>query len=496
MRPIEQIDDLDQLKQVAVLLEKENQRLHERLQSQTQELATLRGEDGREALQLELEKLQAEMARLQRRLLGNPSEKRPQPRTQDASPAQRSGHGPRPQPELPIKEQVHELAPEERGCPVCAGQLDEWPDQYEESEEVTVVERRFELVRHKRQKYRCRCNASVVTAPGPLKLIAGGRFSLDFAVAVAVDKYLDHLPLERQSRMMQRSGLTASSQTLWDQLRQLGRVLEPSYGRLRQHVLSSPVVHADETWWRLMTERNSKNWWSWCLTTPDAALYQILASRSKESAREALGDFRGIVVADGYAVYKSLARAGPSFALAHCWAHVRRHFIEIEQFYPEPCKELLDLIGELYAIERELPEDLDESEQLAARRALRQQRSRAVIGRIRDWAYGQRGSPGSELAKAVRYMLRIWEGLTRFLDDPRVPLDNNAAERALRGPVLGRKNHYGSRSLDGINVAATLYSLLETAKLCGVDPAAYLRAAAAQALESPGSALLPHDISA
>ena len=496
MRPIESISDFEQLKQVAVLLDKENARLHERLQDLTQELAQLKGEDAQQAIQLELEKLQAEIARLQKRLLGNPSERRPPaPGESSATVAARSGHGPREQAKLPLREQTHELGPQERTCPVCEKQMDEWPGQYEEAEEITVVERRFELVRHRRKKYRCRCNASVRTAPAPAKLIAGGRYSVDFALAVAIDKYLDHLPLERQVRVMERQGLVVDSQTLWDQLQALGSVLEPSLQALKRYVLGSPLVHADETWWRLMNGKSPKNWWSWCLTTPDAVVYQILPTRATESARQALGEFRGILVADAYAVYKSLVRAGPApFVLAHCWVHVRRHWVEIEPFYPEKCKEIIDLIGELYRVEAMVPRTLPESEAVQVRRQLRAEHSRPLIDRIRNWAYEQRASPGSQLRKAIDYMLRIWEGLTRFLDDPRIPLDNNPAERALRGPIVGRKNHYGSRSVRGTEVAALLYSLLETAKLCDIEPATYLKAATLRALKTPGSHLLPHDL--
>lgn len=116
------------------------------------------------------------------------------------------------------------------------------------------------------------------------------------------------------------------------------------------------------------------------------------------------------------------------------------------------------------------------------------------MDRIRDWCYAQRASPGSELRRAIDYLLRLWPSLTRFLDDPRIPLGNNPAERALRGPILGRKNHYGSRSVAGTKVAALFYSLLETAKLCGVDPAAYLRSATLKALAAPGTATTPRDL--
>ena len=156
------------------------------------------------------------------------------------------------------------------------------------------------------------------------------------------------------------------------------------------------------------------------------------------------------------------------------------------EYWPVACDEIGALIGELYAIERLLPGPFpgDEAAQ-TLRRQLRQERSRPVLDRIWQWATGQVGLPRSDVGRAVLYMLERWAGLTRFIDDPHVPLDNNAAERALRGPVLGRKNHYGSRSLRGTQVAALFYTLCETAKLAGVDPHAYLLHALYAAITSP-----------
>ena len=124
--------------------------------------------------------------------------------------------------------------------------------QFEESEVVTVVKRRFVIERQRRQKYRCRCNANVVTAPAATKLQSGGRYSVEFGIEVAISKYLDHMPLERQIRTMRREGLEIDSQTLWDQLNVLGRHLEPVYDALGKRVLEAPVIHADETRWPLM----------------------------------------------------------------------------------------------------------------------------------------------------------------------------------------------------------------------------------------------------
>ena len=493
------------LRQVAVLLERENEKLLAKVQALTAELARLRG-DARPAVELELEFLKELLAQRERALFGASSEQRPRPAAPAPSaptPAPRRGHGPAAQPTLPRVEMVHELAAADQTCPRCGGTLKEMPGQTEDSEEITVVERRFVLVHHRRKKYRCACNGCIDTAPGPRRLTArpdarGRRYAPEFAVEVAVNKYLDHLPLERQARVMSREGLTIESQTLWDQIEALATALRPTYDALRAYVLAAPVIGADETWWRLLGGPESKRWWAWGVTREDAVTYTILASRSQDAARQVLNGYHGIVVADGYGAYDALARAGPGFTLAHCWAHVRRKFVEAEPHYPAPCAEILELIGQLYGVERAGPgPDPAASEEARAaareRRAqLRREQSTPIVAAIRAWAHQQRALPESSLGKATAYMLGLWAGLTRFLDDARIPLDNNATERGLRGLVVGRKNHYGSRSPRGTEVAALFYSLIESAKLCGVEPKAYLLQATRAALDTPGTATLPH----
>jgi transposase len=180
------------------------------------------------------------------------------------------------------------------------------------------------------------------------------------------------------------------------------------------------------------------------------------------------------------------------------WAHVRRKFVEAEPHYPAPCAEALDLIAQLYAVERSCPgfnvgasEDI-RAEALALRAARRREQSVPIVAAIHTWAHQQRALPESSLGKAIAYLLGLWPGLTRFLDDPQIALDNNATERGLRGMVVGRKNHYGSRSKRGTEVAALFYSLIESAKFCGVEPKAYLLHATHAALRNPGTVTLPH----
>ncbi len=498
MRPIEDLTDASVLKQVALLLEKENDRLFQRLDLALRENAELKGVAVQDTLALDLDKLKGQLENLRKLQFGTSSERREKDKPEREKKEQ-TGHGPTAQPDLPLRDETHILPFSELDCGACGGKLAEWPGQSEDAEEITVVERHFELVRHKRQKYRCQCNAQVLTAPAPPKLIPGGRYSSLFAIVVSIGKYLDHLPLDRQRRMMARQGLVVTTQALWDQINALARVLEPVYAALADLARGSPLVHADETTWRLL-RRASKVWYVWTLTTAEVVYHRIQNGRGLEQAEALFGDFNGVAMTDGYSTYGALKKMRPGMALAHCWAHVRRKFLEAEKHFAE-CAEMLDLIDKLFLIERDLPrlkglEGRQLEDALRMIQQVRTEKSSPVIDEIREWILGRRATPGSSLANALRYTGGLWKGLTLFLDEPRVPLSNNDAERALRGAVLGRKNHYGSRSRRGTEVAAILYSVMETAKLCGVDPQAYLEEAVRRLLVDPTDVLLPNQYAA
>jgi len=389
----------------------------------------------------------------------------------------------------------HELAPDDRQCPACGGHVTEMAGQYESSERITTVKLTYQVEQHLRQKYRCACNGAVITAPGPAQITPGGRYAPAFAVGVAVAKYADHCPLERQVRMMAREGLRVDSQTLWDQIQALARHLEPTYAALGQRALAAPVINVDETRWPRLGSSTPATGTVGGVYAPTVAFYRMLPGKSAEEGRQLLGAYRGTAVVDGYAVYEVLARDGPGFALAHCWAHTKRKYEDIADHYPVACAEIGTLIGELYGIERLVPGPFPgDAAAQRLRQQLRHDRSGPILDRMWEWATVQVGLPRSDFGKAVRYMLERWTGLTRFIDDPRVPLDNNAAERALRGPVVGRKNHYGSRSLRGTQVAAVFYTLCETARLAGVDSQTYLLNAVYAAIARPGAITLPEGL--
>ncbi|MBK9260460.1 MAG: IS66 family transposase [Polyangiaceae bacterium] len=345
-------------------------------------------------------------------LFGESSEKRPGDKPADSPKPPQKGHGPKVQAKLPVIEVVHTSEQAERMCASCGGQLDEWEGQFEESGEVDVVERRFYIKKHKRQKYRCRCQACIETAPGPLKLFEGARYSIDFAVEVATDKYCDHNPLERQVRKMEREGLDVDSQTLWDQIERVARLLAPAYVELNQYISSKPVIGADETRWPLLGKKNNKpsQWHAWAIASPDAVAYQIHDGRSAEVGAKVLGAFKGILVCDGYGVYKSLEKSN-GLTLAHCWAHARRAFIKAEKDFPAQSKVAVDMIRELYEVEALCPTGPDGD---TMRLELRQERSKRILGELFAYVAITPVVPDSSLDDAFKYIAKFRSGLERF----------------------------------------------------------------------------------
>lgn len=490
---IDQEKDIEVLRQVAGLLERENQLLTQKIVALTKEILQLKGQDTT-ALQLQLELLQQQLAKRNQMLFGDSSEKRP---TEEKKPKkkkeQQKGHGPTPQPKLPIQEVIHPLDKDEQTCAKCGGELQEWPGQFEESEEIDVVHRYFVIKKHKRQKYRCGCQSCVETAPGPEKLAPGSRYSIDFAIEVATEKYLEHMPLERQVRKMEREGLDVTSQTLWDQLNVLAHHLKPTADALHKKLVEEPVLGIDETRWRLMSPKGQdigelEKWDMFAVCGPKAVYYKMKDHRNENAAKEMLPGYEGVIMADGLNIYETVVKNNPKILLANCWSHTRRNFVELEKIEPKAAH-AVNLIQKLYKIEAQAKEEKwSEAKHLEVRK----DESKKIMEELKGWALKQVVLPESAFAKALRYMLERWAGLTLCLENVKIPLDNNSTERALRGPVVGRKNHYGSRSKRGMEVAALFYTLLESAKLCEIDPKKYMREATLAAIKGK-PVLLPKD---
>jgi transposase len=475
---LEREQDIEELRRVALAQHAQLQLLAELVEKQRRELGRSRGSSSSFQLTLKLlEELKAKAKKTQAALEKVDADK-PAPRKP------RSSTGPTEQPNLPIVEQVFTLDEPDRACPSCGGALREMAGQFDESEMIDVVEVSYQLVKVKQQKYVCRCGGCVETALGPDRALAGSRYSLAFAIKVLIDKYLDHIPLERQCRILERHGLVVTSQTLWELAYAVSQRLARVDEALFAHVKVQPVIGLDQTGWPRLEVQGSKPWQMWCLTAPGVVVHRIRDDKSAATFKALVGDYTGTIVVDALSTHEAGARDGPGIRLAGCWAHVFRRFDEAKVDHPDATRALA-WIGALYDLDHRGEGDLDRIG------ALRRAEAPAILAEFKTWLLDRAGDTHLSIGKAAAYALGIWDRLIRFVDDPRIPLDNNATERAIRGPVVGRKNHYGSKSRRGTELAATTYSILETAKLHAIDPAAYLSAALLAA--ERGEVLLPWD---
>ena len=449
--------------------------------------------------------LKEQLDRRNRALFGRKSERRPVEEAGQETPDEQKpprkkhpGHGHTPQPKLPRVKVVNELTGDALSCEHCGGTMELMGSAAEEAELIAIEERKIVLEQHIRAKYQCPCcRIGVKIAPGSLKLIPGGRYALSFAVEVAYSKYFAHLPLDRQVQMMKHEGLRVTTSALFDQIDALATALAPTYQAILRIVQAEVVLRADETPWAVLSNGHTKNerFYAWVAVGTKYLAYCLLDTRSKDGAATILGSFAGTLMVDGLTSYpaaaKSEAGAPPKFKVANCWVHARRGFVECEKHYPEESGFIMELVRQLYEVERE------GKEPDANLGSLRNERSRPLVDQIFAWAKDQQKRtdllPSSGLMKALNYLVNNETGLRVFLDDPAVPIDNNESERALRGPVLGRKNSYGSRSRRGTETAAILYTLVESAKRVDVNPRAYLEAAAEFALTRAGAILLPDE---
>ncbi len=494
----------DILRQAAQLLETENRHLHARIGAMARELATLKGL-GAAGVQHELFKLRELLAQREKALFSASSEKRTHPGGASAEAGKddkkkpQKGHGPTEQPALRVVPRLFDLDDADKVCPDCGGDLVEMVGQAEETEEIDVLRREFILVRNQCKKYRCSCGNCIQTATGSKKLKPGMRYSIDFAITVALDKYSFHLPLDRQVRMMRGEGLDVTSQTLWDQIEALASLLRDLPERIRQYLLTLAVLGADETEWPLLDKREKpskrKVWYAWSLCTPYAVYYRVSEKRNSKEVCDLIQEFDGVLMTDGLKIYQSAkTKQGCKYISAFCWAHTRRKFLAAEASHSKEAGAIINLIDELFAIDRLCPPGPpNDPERIDELRRLRHERSKPVLQGLASWAMMFKVLPDTAMGRALSYMTDLWTGLIRFASDPLIPLSNNGTERALRGPVVGRKNHYGSKSRRGTEVAALFYTLIESALLAGIDPTAYLRRAVNDALDGKVPPL-PHEL--
>ncbi len=389
---------------------------------------------------------------------------------------------------LPRQEEVHEPA---CTCPNCGGVMRKLGEDV--TEVLDYVPASFKVIRHVRPKLSCRVCETIVQAPMPSLPIERGKPGPGLLAHVLVSKYADHLPLYRQSEIYAREGVDLERSTLADWVGRAAALLDPLVAALRKSVLSSDVLHGDDTPVPVLAPGLGKTrtgrLWAYVhdgrphgSDQPPAAVFFYSPDRKGEHPTAHLKGFAGVLHADGYAGFNPVFETGHVIEAA-CWAHVRRKFFDEHATNPSPLTtEALNRIGALYSIEdiiRGLP--LDE------RRRIRQEQAAPLLAAMKLWLETTlpKLSAKSNLAKAMRYTLSRWAGLNRYVDDGRAEVDNNAAERSIRGIALGRKNWLFAGSDTGGERAAAIYSLIETCKLNGIDPEAYLRAVLTRIADHP-----------
>jgi transposase len=375
------------------------------------------------------------------------------------------------------------LAPEDTACPCCQAAMTVIGE--DTSERLDVIPAQYRVIVTKRPKLACRaCAGTVVQAPAPARLIEGGIPTEALVAHVLVARYADHLPLYRQAQMMARQGVILERSTLSFWMGYAAAEVAPVVARLREIMLTSTRIFADETVVPVLDPGRGRTkqgyFWAiacddrpWGGSQPPAVVYRYAPGRGHSHADTLLGGYRGILQCDGYAAYKKFGgsrSADPPVTLAFCWAHVRRGFYDLAKTKAPIATEALKRIAALYQIEADIRgTSADE------RRTVRQAESKPLVADLRIWFEAQIAKLPARgpTAEAIRYALNHWDGLTRFLDDGRIELDNNSVERAMRPVCLSRKNSLFAGSDEGGENWACLASLIETCKLNRVNPQAY-----------------------
>src|SRR3954451_13195959 len=376
------------------------------------------------------------------------------------------------------------IAPEDTACPCCGGAMQVIGE--DRSQRLDRVPAQYQVVVTCRPKYACRkCQEGVVQAPAPARLIEGGLPTERMVAHVLVAKYADHSPLYRQSQILARQDIAIDRSVLACWVGHAAAEIKPLWRLMRDELLRSTKLFADETRAPVLDpgRGRTKTGYFWVLarddrpwqgTAPPAVVYRYAPGRGAEHAVALLRGYCGVLQTDAYAAYRSLAdpkRGGGPVSLAYCWSHCRREFFDLAKTAPAPiATEALRRIAQFYQIEAEI-----RGRSADQRQALRQQKTRPLIEALKIWLEKTlvQLSTGSEIAKAIRYALNQWDGLTRFLDDGRIEIDSNSVERAMRPVALTRKNSLFAGSDEGAENWAMLASLIETCKLNGVNPEAY-----------------------
>jgi len=397
----------------------------------------------------------------------------------------------RPLPEHLPRERI--VYPSPSACPGCGGILHKLGEDLTET--LELIPRQWKVIQHVREKFSCRSCEAITQPPAPSHPIARGRAGPGLLAHILFAKYGLHLPLNRQSAVYAREGIELDVSTLADWVGASAATLMPLVEAIRSHVFAAERIHADDTTVPVLAKGKTRTGRLWTYVRddrpfggrdPPAAAFFYSPDRAAKHPEQHLGDYAGLMQADAYAgfnrLYGAARKPGPIIEAA-CWAHARRKFVDLARLDKAPIAiEAVERIDALFAIEREI-NGLTAQERLA----VRHERSRPLIVALERWLREQRAklSSQSKVAKAIAYSLTRWVALTRFLDDGRLCMTNNAAERAIRPLAVGRHNWTFAGSDEGGRRAAAIYTLIETAKLNDVDPQAWLADVLARLQDHP-----------
>lgn len=483
-------ETLDELRAFALSLQSElyAKTLHiEKLKAQLLLLRRARFGRSSEKLDGEIEQLELLIGDLEEGAAENAGTGHAAQSSAPAARRERSIPARRPLPAHLPRERVEHEAP--CACPSCGG-TNLTTIGTDEREVLEYVPSHFKVIVHARPKVSCRACETIMQQHMPSLPIERGLPGPGLLAHVLVSKYCDHLPLYRQSGIYARDGVEIDRSTMAEWVGHMAFLFDPLAQAVAKHVRGGEVLHADDTPVPVLDPgrgktRTGRLWVAvrderpWGSGVPPAVFYRYAPDRKAERAEALLGDCRGYLHADAYAGFKSLYEPLPStgqkrLAEVACWAHARRKIYEVHVATASPAAHsLLQRIGELFAVEENIrghaPED---------RLAVRTARAAPLLAQMKTEfeAVLCQISGKSSLAQALRYALSRWDALTRYTTDGRLDICNNAAERAIRPLALGRKNWLFAGSDSGGERAATMYTLIETAKLNGLDPEAYLRA--------------------
>ena len=352
------------------------------------------------------------------------------------------------------------------------------------TETLELIPRQWKVIQHVREKFSCRSCETISQPPAPFHPIARGRAGPGLLAHVLFAKYGLHLPLNRQSVTYAREGIDLDVSTLADWVGASAATLMPLVELIRTHVFAAERIHADETTVPVQAKGKTRTSRLWTYvrddnpfggSNPPAAAFFYSPDRGGKHPEEHLASYAGLMQADAYSgfnrLYDPSRKPGPIIE-ASCWAQGRRKFFDLARISKAPIAvDAVDRVDALFAIEREINGAAPHE-----RRRVRNERSRPLVIALESWLREQRRklSASNQVAKAIQYSLNRWTALTRFLDDGRLCMSNNAAERALRCVAVGRKNWTFAGSDRGGCRAAAIYTLVETAKLNDIDPQAWL----------------------